>query len=121
MSYDELRARDEVLQVMYWMLGEGIAHEVDAAYVSRFLAEDEPVVAAALAALQTRGLALHGGRPGAYRLSEQGIREGGRRFQDEFGDLTRQPHGECMPGCECHRPSGEGRPCPSLVPVASGG
>lgn len=115
MSLDGLRMRDEVLQVMYWMLGENIAHEVDAAYVARFLALSEADIAGALAVLARGRLVLRGGEPGRFRLSEDGIREGGRRFHDEFRDLTKQPHGECAPGCWCHKPEGEGKPCPSLA------
>ena len=111
----ELRLRDEVLQVMYWMLGEDIAHEVDAEYVARFLAEPEPEIAAALAVLARERLTLHGAAPGRYRLSQDGMREGGRRFQDEFHDLTKQAHGECAPGCWCHPAEGEGKECPSVT------
>jgi hypothetical protein len=48
------------------------------------------------------------------------VEEGGRRFNDEFRDLTRQAHGECAPGCWCHTPEGEGRPCPSETRAAAG-
>lgn len=113
MSLDELRTRDEVLQVMYWLLGENIAHEVDAPYVARFLALPEDAIAGALVTLARERLVLRGGRTGAYRMSREGMTEGGRRFQDEFGDITKQAHGECAPGCWCHTPEGEGKPCPS--------
>ncbi len=103
---------------MYWMLGEKIAHEIDAAYLARFLALPEPAIAEALTVLDRERLVLRGGAPGRYRLSEDGMHEGGRRFQDEFGDLTRQAHGECAPGCWCHTPEGEGKPCPSVLRAA---
>lgn len=119
MSVEGLRARDEVLQVMYWMLGENIAHEVDAHYLARFLAIGEPAAADALAVLARERLVLRGGERGRFRLSEEGIREGKRRFHDEFRDLTKQPHGECAPGCWCHKPEGEGKPCPSLTKAAA--
>lgn len=119
MSLEELRARDEVLQAMYWMLGEGIAHEVDAAYIARFLALPERDIADAVGVLARERLVLRGGASGQYRLSDDGIREGGRRFHDEFRDLTKQPHGECAPGCWCHKPEGEGKPCPSLAKDAA--
>lgn len=121
MSTEVLRARDEVLQVMYWMLGERIAHEVDAPYLARSLALPEHEIGAALAALARQRLILRGGSPGAYRLSEHGIQEGGRRFHDEFRDITKQAHWECAPGCACHTPQGEGKPCPSLrgVPASA--
>ena len=123
MSMDRLRARDEVLQVMFWMLGENIAHELDAAYVARFLALPERVIADALEVLARERLVLHGASADRYRLSEDGIREGGRRFADEFRDLTKQAHGECAPGCWCHTPEGEGKECPSVTKAraAAGG
>lgn len=96
------------------MLGEGIAHEADARFLARFLDLPEAEIAGALAELHGQKLVFRG--TGAqFRLSQEGIREGARRFRDEFADLTRQPHGECMPGCACHRPEGEGKPCPSTV------
>ena len=115
MSMDRLRARDEVLQVMFWMLGENIAHELDAPYVARFLGLPESVIADALQVLARERLVLHGASPDRYRLSQDGIREGGRRFADEFRDLTKQAHGECAPGCWCHTAEGEGKECPSVT------
>ncbi|CAN5198353.1 hypothetical protein BH18CHL2_BH18CHL2_08710 [soil metagenome] len=118
MSLESIRSRDEVLQVMYWMLGENIAHEVDAAYLARFLAEPVGAIGAALTVLERDGLVVGGGGPGSYRLSREGMREGGRRFLDEFGDITKQAHGECAPGCTCHTPEGAGKPCPTTGRVA---
>ncbi len=115
MSMDRLRTRDEVLQVMFWMLGENIAHELDAPYIARFLALPEGLIADALEVLARQRLVLHGASADRYRLSEDGIREGGRRFADEFRDLTKQAHGECAPGCWCHTPEGEGKECPSVT------
>lgn len=115
MSLDDLKVRDEVLQVMFWMLGENIAHEIDAAYVARFLAIPEDAIANALDVLARERLVLRGASPERYRLSEDGMHEGGRRFHDEFRDLTKQAHGECAPGCWCHKPEGEGKECPSVT------
>jgi len=115
MSVDDLKVRDEVLQVMFWMLGENIAHEIDAGYVARFLDLPEESIASALTVLARERLVLHGAESWRYRLSEDGMREGGRRFQDEFRDLTKQAHGECAPGCWCHTPEGEGKECPSVT------
>lgn len=118
---DSVKVRDEVLQVMYWMLGEKIAHEVDASYVARFLVIPEDDVAHALQGLRQTHLVLRGAASGAYRLTRRGIEEGGRRFNDEFHDLARQAHGECAPGCWCHSPEGEGKPCPSETRASAGG
>jgi len=39
-----------------------------------------------------------------YELTATGVREGGRRFADEFANLTRPGHGECAdPNCQCQR------------------
>jgi len=123
MSMVRLRTRDEVLQVMYWMLGENIAHEIDAGYVARFLAMPENEIAEALTVLARERLVLHGAGAGRYRLSQDGMREGGRRFQEEFRDLTKQAHGECAPGCWCHTAEGEGKECPSVTKarISAGG
>jgi len=51
MSIDDLKVRDEVLQVMFWMLGENIAHEIDAGYIARFLSVPEDAIANALVVL----------------------------------------------------------------------
>ena len=103
-----LASQDEILQVLFWLRGERLAQDASAAELVRFvslpLAEVEQVLRR-LAALglvtETRG---HGSPAARYRLSEDGIREGGRRFADEFADLTRPGHGECGdPDCECRR------------------
>ena len=39
-----------------------------------------------------------------FRLTDAGLKEGGRRFADEFADLTKPGHYECGdPSCECRR------------------
>jgi hypothetical protein len=114
-ALDDLFWRDEILQALFWMRGEGLAEASTAPELARFLGAEERTVAGALAGLAQDGhLELaSSGMPRAYRLTDLGIREGGRRFHDEFGDLTRQAHGECGPGCWCHDPDHEGEPCPS--------
>ena len=40
---------------------------------------------------------------GTVRLTEDGRREGARRFADAFSGMTGQAHGECSdPDCDCH-------------------
>ena len=37
-----------------------------------------------------------------FRLTTAGVKEGGRRFADEFADVTKPGHFECAdPHCEC--------------------
>ncbi|MFN8523742.1 MAG: hypothetical protein U0821_11650 [Chloroflexota bacterium] len=115
---DLLRARDDVLQALFWMRGEGLGSWVHAAEVARVVGIDEPTVAVVLDHLVSDGLASirQGTAPGAmvvFGLTDGGVREGGRRFADEFAGLTRQAHGECGPGCWCQDPRHAGEPCPS--------
>jgi hypothetical protein len=100
---DAVLRRDELLQVMYWMRGEGLGHEVGPADVARLL-PDTPLdqLAADLRGLCDAGLALPAGQE-RVRLSEAGVREGARRFAEEFADYTRPGHGACSdPECDCH-------------------
>lgn len=103
---DALAAQDEVLQVMFWLRGEALAPDVAAADVARFTGGAEDALAAVLHRLVDRGLLrrLHGDVSPRFALTDEGVREGGRRFADEFADLTKPGHGECGdPDCDCQR------------------
>lgn len=116
-SMTALRCRDDILQAMYWMRGEGFGEETDAESLGSFLLTDETLLREQLAVLTADGLLeQHGAR---YRLSPQGVREGGRRFADEFADLQKTAHGECGPDC----PVCKGKPrnaCAHCAPAAAG-
>jgi hypothetical protein len=113
-AVQRLKRRDEVLQIMFWLQGEGLGPEVDVADVLRFM-DGEAAVRAALGELVDDGHAetVPGarGRP-RYRLTARGLVEGRRRFLDEFEPyLARGGHGECgTADCDCHR----GGECRSL-------
>jgi len=103
---DDLAARDEILQVMYWLRGERIADAPTAEEIGRMATT---VDASALETLLIR-LAGQGyvervsTEPSRYRLTDLGVHEGGRRFADEFAALTKPGHGECGdPDCDCQR------------------
>jgi hypothetical protein len=102
---DELHWRDEILQVMYWMLGEGLGDRVTAADLARFLAAEAGPIAAHLRRMADEGdLEVVGGEGAGrrYKLTVYGAREGGRRFADEFAGMQFGGHGECnRPGCAC--------------------
>ena len=103
---EDLAARDEVLQVMYWLRGEGLAADVSPADVARFTGASETALRQVLDRLIERGLvaAIQGDADRRFALTAQGVREGGRRFADEFAELTKPGHGECNdPGCDCRR------------------
>jgi hypothetical protein len=96
-SLEALRCRDDVLQAMYWMRGEGFGETHTVSSLAGFLVVDEAFLRRQLAVLVEDGLlALTGG---TYSLSGDGVREGGRRFHDEFSDLQKTAHGECGPDC----------------------
>ena len=105
---DNLAAIDEILQVMYWLRGERLAQAVCAADLSRWVSLSAQEVGALLTRMAAAGLvqaaAGEAGETPRYELTASGAREGGRRFADEFADLTRPGHGECAdPNCECQR------------------
>jgi hypothetical protein len=92
-----LRCRDDILQAMYWMRGEGFGEDADVNSLVSFLALDESLLREQLDILAEEGhLEVTEGR---YRLSELGVKEGGRRFADEFSGLQDTAHGECGPEC----------------------
>jgi hypothetical protein len=116
-AVDALFWRDEILQVMFWLRGEGLSEVVTPSEVARLLAADAAMVAARLGAMAADGYVVADGAAAPrYRLSALGAELGGRSFQDEFAGLTRQAHGECGPGCWCHDPGREGEPCPNREP-----
>ena len=103
---DGLKQRDEILQIMFWLHGEGLGPDVAVSDILRFV-DDERTVRRALAQLTEDGhLETLGGQGTVrYRLTATGIHEGRRRFLDEFEPyLARHAHGECgSADCDCHR------------------
>ena len=105
---DNLAAIDEILQVMYWLRGERLAQAVSATDLSRWIGlsahEVAPLLARMAASAWVQAVAGEAGERARYELTASGACEGGRRFADEFADLTRPGHGECAdPDCECQR------------------
>lgn len=103
-ALERIRRRDELLQVLFWLEGEGFGTEMTVAGVGRFLRWPAAEIRRGLEELVDDGLADAG--PVAVRLTDAGRREGGRRFVAEFASiLSRDTHhgGECHdPECECH-------------------
>jgi hypothetical protein len=103
---EDVAAADEVMQILYWLRGEGLLADVAVADVQRFLDANEAELTAVFERLVRLGLVARiapGGVGARYALTPDGVREGGRRFADEFADITRPGHGECGdPECDCH-------------------
>jgi hypothetical protein len=92
-----LRCRDDILQAMYWMRGEGFGEETDVQMLQSFLVVDEALLREQLGILTEEDYLEES--DGRYRLSELGVKEGGRRFADEFSGLQSTAHGDCGPEC----------------------
>ena len=106
---ERLRSRDELLQVLFWMEGEGFHEDMTREGLARFLPGGGDDVGEGLEALTevgfVRTLSDADGRM-RYRLTDAGRQEGGRRFVEEVAPLlARNTHagGECHdPECGCH-------------------
>ena len=101
--------RSEILQVMYWLKGEGLGEVVDAALLQRFLGVEAHVGVGYLDRLVVDGY-LDRVADG-YVLSEVGLAEGKTEFALSFADLTRPSHGECSADCWCHNSVEEAIAC----------
>ena len=107
---DYLFWRDEILQVMYWMAGEGLGDAVAPQHLRTFLGGDEPHLEVIMAQLVDEHF-LDTRPEGRYALSELGKDAGKRSFALEFEGLTGQAHGECGPDCWCHQSAARAAQC----------
>ncbi len=98
-----VRWRDELLQLLYWLRGEGLGERVAPADLSTFLGAETDEIRRQLNCLVDEGyVAVEESEVDRYHLTDWGAKEGGRRFGDEFAGLTGQAHGECNnPNCSC--------------------
>jgi hypothetical protein len=101
--------RDEILQAMFWLRGEGLGERVNWPLLERFLGVDAEVGTKFLRRLVDDGY-LHED-DGWFMLTDRGAEEGKRIFGEEFADLTRPAHGECGPDCWCHASPEEAEAC----------
>ena len=117
-ALDALFWRDEILQVLYWLQGEGLGEVVTAEDLQIFLDGDLNTIQFYLEQFVGEGyLICHPDAAGMlndtrYSLSEVGRKEGGRRFADEFSGMQKSGHGECSADCSCHQ-TGNRDNCPS--------
>lgn len=115
-AVEELRWRDEILGVLYWLRGEGIMADAAVGDLSGFLVADAGVLGGQLERLVADGYLERtgAGEEARYALSALGGREGGKVFADDFAELTGAAHGECGPGCLNCQQHGIGA-CKNLV------
>ena len=102
--------RDEILQVMFWMLGEGLADEAGPAQVRVLLGGDEAHLEQIMEQVASEGF-LERRAGSRYALSELGKDAGKRSFALEFEGLLGQAHGECGSDCWCHKSAARAAQC----------
>ncbi len=102
MTPEQLNLRDEILQVMFWLRGEGFGKETDAKQLSSFLPDDPETISLVLELLTVDGF-VEKNSNGMYSMLPMGVEEGGKRFAEEFADagINAGGHGTCAPGCDC--------------------
>ena len=93
--------RDEVLQLLFWMRGEGIGESQAPQALARFLNLEPDALMPHLMQMAVGGYVDFKGN--SVTLTDFGRIEGARRFKEEFDPLLSQGHGECSdPNCDCH-------------------
>jgi hypothetical protein len=101
--------RSEILQVMYWLKGEGLGEVVDAVLLERFLGVEADIGVGYLDRLVLDGYLEPAS--GGYVMSDVGLAEGKTEFALSFADLTRPTHGECSADCWCQNSLEEAVAC----------
>lgn len=99
----DVKKLDEVLELLFWLEGEGLDADATLPQLARFLTYPEAEVSGIIARLCERGdVEPVSGDAVRFQLTEIGKREAGRRFQETFQELLSQGHGECNdPECHC--------------------
>ena len=94
--------KDEILQVLYWMNGEGIGSNVNLATMLPFLNTSKENLNYHLEKLAAAGFLNSEEKENIafYSLSEIGKHEGGKHFAEAFHGMQKAGHGECGPDCE---------------------
>ena len=118
---DDIVHLDEMLELLFWMEGEGI-DGANLAGIARFIAKPEVDAQATLSRLIARGDVSSG--DGTYLLTDTGRGEAARRFVEDFSGITGQAHGECNdPNCDCRTSPNGAADChaqPRLTSTTSG-
>jgi len=103
--------RDEILQVMYWLIAEGFRKEVALGDLLRFLQVEQSTIVRHLDTLIDEGYLERSAEPDQpfplercqYHFTPSGRLEARKRFLDEFQPLSRShDHSQCPPESPCH-------------------
>ena len=103
--------KDEILQVMYWMDGEGFGKEVPVSQILALLHTNEANLIFHLGKMVQDGFLENSSKQidknSLISLSSNAKKEAGRRFAEAFQGYQKAGHGECGPDCEfCYGPNG---------------
>lgn len=98
-AVSRIAQRDEVLELLFWMRGQGFGEAISPRDLAAFLVCPEPEIAATLETLASLG-AVEARPRGLYALTEAGLPEARRRFVDDFRDMLAEGHGECGFSCQ---------------------
>ncbi len=99
--------QDEILQLMYWMRGEGFGEQITVTQLKKFLDAADEILVANLSELAKKDL-VNFDISDFYELTAAGVKEGGRRFADEFDGMLKPGHYECNdPDCDCNDPDSD--------------
>ncbi len=104
--------KDEILQILYWMNGEGFGSEVPVVQVLSLLDTNQENLIYHLGKLVEEGVLIASskemGPSTKIQLATDMKKEAGRRFADAFQGYQKAGHGECGPDCEfCYGPNGQ--------------
>lgn len=96
--------KDEILQVLYWIKGEGLGDYVPASQIGALLGTHPDNLLYHLQKLVAEGVLVAGSEDidlqTAISLSDEAKKEAGKRFAEAFQGLQKAGHGECGPDCE---------------------
>lgn len=98
-AVQELARRDEVLELMFWMRGQGFGEALSPQSLAGFLVHPEADIAATLETLAALG-SVERRLENLYALTEAGLPEARRRFVDDFREMLAEGHGECGFSCQ---------------------
>ena len=103
--------KDEILQILYWMDGEGFGKEVAVSQIDALLNTNMANLVYHLNLLVENKVLTSTSHPitdsSVVGLSENSRKEAGKRFSEAFQGYQKAGHGECGPDCEfCYGPDG---------------
>jgi hypothetical protein len=101
--------RSEILQLLYWLRGEGLGDLVDPPLLERFLGVDAATGLRYLDRLTDDGYLDRDGD--WFALSAHGLQQGTLEFAATFGELNRPVGGDCSADCWCHVSGEEAAAC----------